>query len=98
MCHGERCTPAFIDVKFERCTLVVLAGAQATLERPSFTGMHACKTGLSIYVEGPKTQALVHGGSITGGLQVATVQVWRPPNPTYHDLLTPMLFTQLHSN
>ena len=75
VCHGGQCTPTFTDVRFERCTLVVLAGAHATLERPAFTAMHACKTGLSIFVEGAGTQALVRGGCITGGLQGATVQV-----------------------
>lgn len=75
VCHGPLCTPTFNNVTFERCTLVVLAGAHATLNGAHFMNMHACKAGLSIFVEGAGSTAVVRGGRMSGGLQGATVQV-----------------------
>ena len=75
MCYGACCTPIFTGVTFERCTLVALAGAHVTLQRPTFTDMHKSSSGLSIYAHGVCTKVVSHGGCIAGGTQGVAVQV-----------------------
>lgn len=71
---GGECRTEFADVVFERCTLVVMAGDQATLERPQFREMHASERGPSIFAHGSGTSVSVQGGGIKGGKHVVMVQ------------------------
>lgn len=71
MCYGSGCNVSFEDVKFSRCTIVALAGAQVTLTTSFF--QNATK-GLSIMASGAGTVVRMHGGSIKYGAQGAMVQ------------------------
>lgn len=62
----------FTNVTFERCTLVALEGAAATLHSCHFKNSSR-QEGVSIYASGTGTAVNVRGGSITGGAQGASV-------------------------
>jgi hypothetical protein len=74
VCHGRGCRTTFDDITFRNCVLVVLSGAQVTLKNPLFTGCFSSTSGVSLFVHGSGSRALVWGGAITGGHQAATVQ------------------------
>lgn len=74
MCLGSGCIVAFEDTIFDKCSLVVLEGAQARLTRPQFQDMGASTAGLSICADGSGTEVIVQGGSITGGTQGVLLQ------------------------
>lgn len=58
---------------FTGCTLVVLGGAQVTLERCCFKDMNDSAICLSIFAHGAGSKVVVKGGSITGGEQGVAV-------------------------
>jgi hypothetical protein len=74
VCHGKGCSVTFSSVTFANCTLVVLAGARATINSCSFTRCTTQPKGVSVFVHGGSTYVRMHGGSITGGTQAVTVQ------------------------
>lgn len=73
VCMGMGCNVTFEDSVFEGCTLVVLNGAHAAVERPLFIDMHESTSRLSICASGSASQVVVQGGTITGGLQGVAV-------------------------
>lgn len=75
MCHGEGCVVTFTDVTFDNCTLLALSGAQVTLNQSKFQHTELSQSpGLCIYAHGPGSKVAVRGGTISGGIQGATVQ------------------------
>lgn len=72
LCHGKGCQVTFTNVTFERCTLVVLEGAAATLRSCNFSNSTR-QEGVSIYASGSGTAVNVRGGSIVGGAQGASI-------------------------
>jgi hypothetical protein len=75
VCHGIGCKVSFKDVTFIGCTLTVLEGASVTLTNTTFKFDTAYSQGLALFASGNDTKVLMHGGSITGGTQGATIQV-----------------------
>jgi hypothetical protein len=73
VCCGEGCTATFTDVTFNNCTLLALQGAHVTLNQSKHQHSHAASSGLSIYTHGPGTKVAVRGGTISGGIQGASV-------------------------
>lgn len=71
VCMGSDCDVTFHDAVFEGCTLIVRAGAQATLERPQFK--HTDATRLSVCAHGIGSKVVVKGGTICRGAQAVAV-------------------------
>lgn len=61
---GSGCKVSFIDVVFKGCSLIVLAGAQVTLNMPHFQDMALSRARLSVYTHGATTKGTVQGGTI----------------------------------
>ena len=64
VCTGAGCTASFTKMTFHSSTLLVLNGAQVTLQAPSFTNMATAVAGLSIFAHGEGTRVLIQGGSV----------------------------------
>lgn len=71
---GSRCCPILHDCTFRSCSLIVLAGARATLATPQFQDMDACTNSLSVCADGAGSCVFIRGGSIIGGVQGVAVQ------------------------
>ena len=74
MCSGASCEATFEDVVFDRCSLLGLSAAQATLSNAAFRNMDASQSGLGVLVHGVSTRVAVQGGTVAGGTQVVAVQ------------------------
>lgn len=75
VCTGKACDTTFEDVSFDKCSLLVLSKAQATLHRPQFFNCTSgSRTGLSLMVHGSGSRAYVKGGTVRGGIQGVSVQ------------------------
>lgn len=62
------------DAKFDRCSLLLLAGAQATLSKAAFSSVGASQSGLSMLVHGACSKLSVRGTTVAGGTQGVAVQ------------------------
>lgn len=73
VCSGIGCMVSFTNVHFVKCTLVVLAGAEANLQACEFTHALNSPHGLSVLAHGEQTSLYMNGSSITGGAVGVTV-------------------------
>jgi hypothetical protein len=80
VCHGNGCSVLFSSVQFHLCTLVVLAGAHASVKGCTFTnGMAAPDAGKAGAVaHGFGSDLHMHSSTISGGLQVPRARVLSP--------------------
>ena len=74
VCMGSTCRATFHDAVFDKCSLVVMAGAQVTLHNTHFENMEQSEALLSVYAHGSASQVHLHGGAIEGGVQGLMVQ------------------------
>ena len=74
MCYGKGCDVSFDAVTFTDCTLVVAAGAHATLHSCSLSPGSSTPQAVALFAHGPGTGIRMHGGSITGCMHGVTVQ------------------------
>ena len=74
VCSGAGCQATFEDTVFDRCSLVVLSAARATLSKVAFKNMKASPSGLGMIVHGLSSRVAVQGGTVAGGTQGVVVQ------------------------
>ena len=74
VCSGAGCQATFEDTVFDRCSLVVLSAAQATLFQAEFKNMDASQSGLAMFVHGVSSRVTVQGGTVAGATQAVAVQ------------------------
>lgn len=74
VCTGSMCRVTFSDAVFNRCSFVVVGGAQTTLHDPQFKDMENSMSGLSVYAHGSGSYVQLKGGAIEGGIQRVAVQ------------------------
>ena len=74
VCSGANCQATFEDVLFDRCSLIVLSAAQATLTEASFSNVEAWQSELGLLVHGVSSRVAVQGGTVAGGTQAVAVQ------------------------
>jgi hypothetical protein len=72
--HGAGCSATFTDVRFGNCSLVVLAGASATVNGASFSHPTTAPSHFSVLADGPGTQVVMQMCDITGGARGIVVQ------------------------
>ena len=73
VCMGSNCSSTFRDAVFDKCSLVVMRGAQSTFHGTQFKNMDDSETRLSVYAHGSGSQVHLHGGKIVGGIQGVAV-------------------------
>ena len=61
---GSKCCATFRDATFNRCSLVVVGAAQATLHSPQFKHMKSQGSFLIMYVHGSGSCVQLKGGAI----------------------------------
>ena len=74
VCVESTCRATFHDSVFDRCSLIVMGGAQATLHIPRFMNMDRSEARLSVVAYGSGSHVHLHGGEIHGGVQGVAVQ------------------------
>jgi hypothetical protein len=74
ICTGAGCSVCFEDVHFDRCCLVVLAGAHVALKACHMQNSKFSGSGVSIYIADAGTAVQMRGGRITRGVQGVAVR------------------------
>ena len=73
VCMRSTCNATFHEDVFNKCTLVVAGGTEATLHSAHFKNMEQSEAGLSVYAHSSGSQVHLHGGGIHGGVQGVVV-------------------------
>ena len=74
ICYGRGCSVTMRKVAFDRCCLVVLAGAQVHLINCKSTLSDTNAEGISVFAHGRGTEVRFNGGALNNGIQGLSVQ------------------------